>query len=176
MIESSKGHASVAHCSVETGSLCLIRSQLQETIMNRDAQDKRIAAILGEIGDMTFDETIDIFYEYLKTHLVLPCKVMGIEDFRWEEIFVFGPGDPEEYDHLKKMQPSYTDRYELLAIDREGQSEWMLFLGEDIGAHVRRVSDGKKFVLGLAELRATDRKSKNYQLLDDYSVWFVNNR
>ena len=141
-----------------------------------DAQDKRIAAILGELADITFDETIDIFYEYLKTNLSLPCEVTGIEDFRWEEIYVFGPGDQDEYEHLKETQPSYADRYELLEIDLEGQSEWMLFWGEDIGAHVRRISDGKKFLLGLSELKATDKKSGNYQLLDDYSVWFVNNR
>ena len=141
-----------------------------------DAQDRRTAAILGEVEDLTFDETIEIFCEYLKTNLALPCEVTGIEDFRWEEIYVFGPGDQEEYEHLKKIQPSYTDRYELHGIVRKGTPEWMLCWQDDIGANVRRISDGKEFVLGLSELRATDKKSKNYQLLDDYSVWFVNNR
>jgi len=117
-----------------------------------DAQDKRITAILGKIEDSTFDETIDIFFEYLKTNLLLPCEVTGIEDFRWEEIYLFG------------------------GIDREGTPEWMMFWEDDIGAHVRRISDGKKFLLGLSELKATDKISGNYQLLDDYSVWFVNNR
>jgi hypothetical protein len=51
-----------------------------------------------------------------------------------------------------------------------------MMFDEDIAAHVRRISDGKKFVLGLAELEATDKKSPNFQLLDDYAVWFVNNR
>ena len=51
-----------------------------------------------------------------------------------------------------------------------------MFGGEDIGAHVRRKSDGKEFWLGLAELKAVDKKSANHQLLDDYAVWFVNNR
>jgi hypothetical protein len=55
-------------------------------------------------------------------------------------------------------------------------SEWMMFGGEDIAAHVRRKSDGKEFGLGLAELEAVNKKSRNYQLLDDYAVWFVNNR
>jgi hypothetical protein len=144
--------------------------------MNMDAQDKRIAAILGESEDLDFDEAVKVFYEYLKSHLSLPCIVTGIEDFRWEEIYVFGPGDEEEYDRLKKTQPSYTDQYELLGIDCEDESGWMLFWGEDIGADVRRISDGKKFLLGLSELKAIDKKSKNYELLDDYSVWFVNNR
>jgi len=47
---------------------------------------------------------------------------------------------------------------------------------DGIFVYVQRISDKKKFVLPLADLKATDRKSKNYQLLDDYSVWFVNNR
>jgi len=143
--------------------------------MKRDAQDKRIAAIIGGEG-VDFDGVVDVFYEYLKANLLLPCEVTGIEDFRWEEFYVFGPGNKAEYEHLKKTQPSYTDRYELLDIVREAESGWMLFWGEDIGADVRRISDGKKFLLGLAELKTTDRKSKNSQLLDDYCVWFVNNR
>ena len=39
---------------------------------------------------------------------------------------------------------------------------------------VQRMEDGRKFELCLSELEATDRLSKNYQLLDDYSCWFVN--
>jgi hypothetical protein len=55
-------------------------------------------------------------------------------------------------------------------------SEWMLWPVEDIAAHVRRQSDGKEFVLGLAELKAVDESSPNHDLLDDYSVFFVNYR
>ena len=47
---------------------------------------------------------------------------------------------------------------------------------EDITGLVRRTSDGKEFYLGLAEIKAINEKSVNYQLLDDYAVWFVNNR
>jgi len=144
--------------------------------VNGKAQDKRIAAILGENEDLDFDEAVEVFCEYLKSHLLLPCIVTGIEDFRWEEVYILGPGDKEEYDHLKKTQPSYTDQYELLEIDCEAESGWMLFWGQDIGADVRRISDGRKFLLGLSEIKATDKKSTNYQLLDDYSIWFVNNR
>jgi hypothetical protein len=81
----------------------------------------------------------------------------------------------DEYKRLKKTQPSYTDKYELLDIKRGWRSEWMMF-EEDIVAHVRRKSDGEEFDLGLAELRATDKKSSNFQLVDDYAVWLVNNR
>jgi hypothetical protein len=144
--------------------------------MKKDAQDERIAAILGKIEELDFNKTIDTYYEYLKTNLSLPCEVTGIEDFRWEEIYVFGPGNKKEYEQLKKTRPSYTDHYELFEIVRNAESPWAMCYEEDVGASVRRISDGKKFLLGLSELEATDKKSKDYQLLDDYSVWFVNNR
>jgi hypothetical protein len=63
----------------------------------------------------------------------------------------------------------------LVAIEQEVYSEWMMFC-EDLAGRVRRKSDGKEFYLGLAEIKAVDKKSVNYQLLDDYAVWFVNNR
>ena len=34
-----------------------------------DAQDKRIATILGEDQDIDFNKEIKIFYEYLKSNL-----------------------------------------------------------------------------------------------------------
>lgn len=145
--------------------------------MNKeDIQESRIRAVLGDDGELDHEEAVKYFCEYLKKNLRFPCEVTGLEDFDGEEFYVFGPGDKEEYKQLKKTQPSYKDRYDLLAIDQETDSEWMLFAGEDISALVRRKSDGLQFCLGLAELKATDRKSENYRLLDDYAVWFVNNR
>lgn len=108
--------------------------------------------------------------------VLIICHHTGIEDFRWEELYVFGPDNKKEYEQLKKTQPSYTDRYELFEIVRNAESPWVMCYEEDVGAGVRRISDGKKFLLGLSELEATDKKSRNYHLLDDYSVWFVNSR
>jgi hypothetical protein len=102
--------------------------------------------------------------------------VTGVEDFRWEEYYVIGPGDPKEYERLRQNQPSYQDVFELLAIENDVWSEWMMFHGEDIAGHVRRKSDGKEFYLGLAEIKAVVKKSKNYQLIVDFAVWLVNNR
>jgi len=142
----------------------------------QQTQDARIDEIVGDCNELTFDNCVQRFFEHLKSNLKLPCVVTGVEDFRWEEFYVIGPGDPEEYDQLRKDQPSYQDKYDLLAIERDEWSEWMLFYDEDLAGHVRRQSDGKEFFLGLAELKAVDKKSKNYQLLDDFAVWFVNNR
>ena len=141
-----------------------------------DAQDARIAAIVGDGAESTSDEGVDIFYRHLKRSLQLPCDVTGIEDFRWEEYWVIGPGDPKEHERLRQTQPSYRDTFELLAIEKDVCSEWMMFHDEDLAGHVRRKSDGKEFHLGLAEIKAVDKKSSNYQLLRDFAVWFVNNR
>ncbi len=47
-----------------------------------------------------------------------------------------------------------------------------LILG--IFAKVKRCSDEKIFLIPLADLEAADKKSGNYQLLQDFSVWIVN--
>lgn len=141
-----------------------------------DAQFKRIETIVPLDPDLDRDQAVAAFYEHLKANLRLPCEVTGLEDFKWEEVYVFGVGDPAEYEELTKTQPSYTDLYELLEIDRTLVSQWMLFRAEDIAARVRRKKDSREFILGLAELQATDPGSQNYQLLDDYAVWFINSR
>lgn len=141
-----------------------------------DKQFQRIDAIVGDNAERDFAEALNMFYTHLRQHLVLPCDVTGTEDFRWEERYVLGPGDPKEYARLKKNQPSYKDHYELLKIEQDVVSEWMLFAGDDIAAHVKRKSDGKKFVLGLAELSAVDKSSSNYRHLNDYAVFLVNYR
>ena len=142
----------------------------------RDEQDARIEAILGKGDCGTFDDALDRFYQSLSSTLELPCEVTGTEDFNWEEPYVFGAWDPEEYKRLRESQPSYEDRYDLLSIEKGVFSEWMLFGGEDLGARVRRRSDGKEFILGLAELMVVNKRSANFQLLEDYAVWFVNSR
>jgi hypothetical protein len=141
-----------------------------------DAQWKRIEAIVGSDENMDFGELVHRFYEHLCHSLDLPFEVTGTEDFRWEEGYVLGVGSEKEWKRLRQNQPSYQDRYELQEIEYGIYSDWMLFQGEDIGAHVKRKSDGKEFVLGLAELKAVDRKSRNAQLLNDYAVFFVNSR
>ena len=140
-----------------------------------EGMDVRIAEILGTDSELDFGEARQRFFEYLQQHLEMPCEVTGSEDFRWEEFYVFGPGDEAEYAELRRTQPSFQDRYELLSIELAGSSRWMLF-SDDIMANCRRASDGREFQLGLSELEATRQSSANYQLLLDYSTWFVNSR
>ena len=141
-----------------------------------DTQDARIEEIIGDDEEATFDDCFDKFFHHLKSSLQLPCDVTGIEDFRWEEVYVIGTGDRKEHEGLRKNQPSYEDTFELLAIETGVVSEWMMFHDEDVAGRVRRKTDGKEFYLGLAEIDVVDKESTNYQLLNDYAVWFVNNR
>ena len=133
-----------------------------------DKQRQRLADIFGTEGVPSVKtETLERYLEHLKQHLELPCQLTGIEDFPWEELYVIGPGSKKEHERLRKTRPSYMDTYALLSFD-DVKSRVGIFVA------VRRVSDKKKFVLPLADLKATTQQSKNDELLDDFSVWFVN--
>jgi len=138
---------------------------------SHEKQERRIIAILGAKKLDVTKKTLGTYLSYLKKHVEMPCQLTGIEDFEWEESYVFGFGSKREYQELKKTQPSYTDKFNLVQFVDEIDDYY-----DGIFVHVQRVSDERKFVLPLADLKSTDRKSKSYQLLDDYSVWFVNNR
>jgi len=140
--------------------------------LEREHQDKRLADIFGtQTVPKVTEETLAIYLDYLKQHLEVPCQLTGIESrgcFSWEESYIFGRRRPKEYAQRKKQQPSYTDTYALLSFEDEYGAY------ESIDVQVRRMSDKKRFVLPLAYLKATEKQSKNYQLLDDYAVWIAN--
>jgi hypothetical protein len=136
---------------------------------NFDKQEIRIAGIFDrdEMPEVD-DRTLRIYFAYLQKNLEFPCNLTGIEMFSWEERYVFGGGNEIEYEKLKKTQPSYTDTFKLLGLDGEIDESYGILV------NVRRVSDKRKFTLPLALLEAINKQSKNYQLVDDFSVWFVN--
>jgi len=132
----------------------------------------RINAIIGEVSQ-TVEQDQDIIVAHLQKTLVLPCEVMIHDYLRWEVPYLNDrPWSPDKFALLKETQPSSTDRYQLLGVDRNETSTWMLF-AEDIAARVQRISDGKIFVLGLADLRTVDENSPNAQILDDYDEWLM---
>ena len=66
-------------------------------------QEKRFIEILGkECGNN--DDNILKYYNYLKNNISFPCILTGTEDFPWEEKYVFGGWDQEEYKELKKKK------------------------------------------------------------------------
>ena len=135
-----------------------------------DKQDQRIADIFGteDVPDVD-TKTLERYLEHLKAHLELPCQLTGIESFEWEEYYMYEEGDEKgkTNERLRKTQPSCMDKFELISIDSEIDQE------DGILVNVKRVSDKKTFVLSLAKLEATKRKSANRQLLDDYAIWFT---
>jgi len=139
-------------------------------------QEKRIEAIIGpDDDDASFEQGMERFFQHLCQSLQLPCDVTGIEDFNWEEPYVFGGWDQDEYNRLKRQQPSYEDSFQLIGIHRDVYSEWMM-CDDDLIAEVKRKSDNKEFYLGLSEIKSIEKRTQNARLLDDYAVWFVNNR
>ena len=87
--------------------------------------------------------------------------------FGWEERFEFGYGSKAEYKRLRQEQGSYHDKYELRAFDAWVE-DW------DILVNVYRIPHHKNFTIPLSELQAVGKASRNFQLLNDYTVWFVN--
>jgi len=132
------------------------------------AQEIRIEHILGDDNLKVSDASLEVYRSYIQKNIVFPCELTGREDFSWEEIYVFGPGDKNEYAELKKSQPSYTDIYTFMAFD--DQIEEM----DGLMVKVKRISDRKQFVLPLADLKVIDINSPNHQLVHDYAVWYVN--
>ena len=133
-------------------------------------QDKRIEEILGRENIPVSEKSLKKYLKYLKQNLDLPCQFTGIEDFDWEEYYIFGPGSEKEYERLKKIRPSYEDIFKMISFEDDFDEDY------GISVKVQRISDKKRFTISLADLEATDKKSRSYQLLHDYSVWFVNNR
>jgi hypothetical protein len=145
---------------------------LRRATLERNHQNKRIADLFGtQTVPKVTEEMLAIYLDYLKQHLEVPCQLTGIESlgcFAWEASYIFGRKRPKEYAQRKQQQPSYTDIYAFLNFENAYDPY------EGLAVKVKRVSDSKRFVLPLANLKATEKPSTNAQLLDDYVVWFVN--
>ena len=136
-----------------------------------DRQLKRIGQVFGkEEPPEVKEKTLKIFLKHLKQNVEFPCMLTGSEDFEWEEFYILGPGSKKEHERLKKTNASYLDTFELIDFEYDPSGD------EGIHAQVRRLSDKKIFILPLDYLKVKPRKSKNFDLINDYGVWFVNYR
>ncbi len=142
---------------------------------NYNEQFKRIKAVFNtkKIPSVT-GSTLRTYFEYLEANLACPCLLTGIESmgyFGWEERFEFGYGSKNRYERLRRKRGSYRDQYKLRSLeDATVNPKW------DILVKVERIPHRKRFTIPLSELEAVDKASDTYQLLNDYSVWYVNCR
>jgi hypothetical protein len=133
---------------------------------NDDNWQERIAAVIGDDTEVCTQNFIR-WRDHLLKSLKLPLRVTGIEDFPWEEPYVMGGWDKKEYEKLKKVNPSYTDEFDLISILEPDNSH-------DLVANVRRVSDGRLFDIDLSWLETTQTSDGSRTILNDYSVWHCN--
>ena len=131
-------------------------------------EEKRIAAILSDNDLEVTEEKQDIYFDYLQKNILKQAMLTGSEPFPWEERYLFGGGSKKEHENLKKTRASSKDKFELI--------ELMDDIDEDYGiiAKVRRVTDKKQFELPLWNLECTDKNSKSYELISDYSYCMTN--
>jgi hypothetical protein len=110
-------------------------------------QGKRIQAVLGESALDDDLEQMKVWADYLERHLSFPFA---------SEIFEHqGRGPLRVGDQLAVMSIEDVDDYSYGVI-----------------ARCRRAR--KQYHFPLADLKALDQKSPNYQLVDDFGVWFSN--
>ena len=128
--------------------------------------ETRLAAIfdLDHVPDVT-ESTLRQYRAHLLQNFDPTTVLTGREDFPWEESYVFGPPRPEEYEMMKKDNPSYKDEYVLVDILDEEVEE------RDVLARIKRITDKKVFVIGLSWLKTRNKKSKDHRLLEDYLEW-----
>ena len=134
-----------------------------------DYDEQRICKVFNvdEVPEVTKENLLH-YRKYLMGNFDIKSILTGREDFQWEEYYVMGPGDKNEYEKLKKTRPSYTDEYILCDISSEYVE------GNDLIAIVKRLSDKKKFELELSWLKINDKKCSSYLLLEDFGTWTAN--
>lgn len=113
-----------------------------------EAQEKRIKKMLGNAEAPVSDRTLKKYLKFLESRLELPIVTKGMDYYQ-------------------------GNTYTLLDIDYDHEDEAYGLMSTVKPIKVN-YSGGNN--VPLCDLECVDKISKNYQFLDDYSVWFVNNR
>ena len=144
------------------------RSAIDDRYDNSDEKGKRIASILARQDLSVNDENQRIYFAWLQKHLHKPILLTGSEDFPWEEKYLLGGWDKDEYEALKKMQPSYTDKFTFTGLVPDIDDRYGIL------AKVERTTDRKTFTLPLWDLECVDANPTSQGLISDYSYWMTN--
>ena len=112
---------------------------------------------------------------------------LGEEGLRISTILV-GINPKDEMECFQKWN-SFLENdlsFPIQAVVTESEDNWILKIGDKVqlkslseivdlyGIIAKITLDGKSFEYPLCNLEALDKKSANFQLINDYSVWFAN--
>lgn len=127
--------------------------------------------ILGTKNIQVNQTNLKKYLTYLKKNLKLPCLVTGLDDIVLDE------EDYQEFNQSKKKrdifltQPVEDETYKILGFNN--------YLDEKFGILVeverspeKRAKDRPRFTVPLAQLEGYDPTSEDYELLENYSIWF----
>ena len=109
-------------------------------------QGKRIRNALRGVDEDDYVDAFTAWSEYLEGHLVFPFEAKVTE---WQERGPVQAGNLGKVVGIRDIE----DLYGILVDLRVGH---------------------RKYVYPLCDLKAVDENSRNYQLTDDYAVWFAN--
>ena len=130
-----------------------------------EEEQKRIMAILNveeEEDAWVAHENTKRFLDYLKDNLEFPCLLTGMEDFSWEERYVFGYGDKGEYEELKgafeSAKEDFTARIEALEAFKTEYDADKTSIEERITAVTEKMSG---FDAKLEEMNAEPAEEEN---------------
>jgi hypothetical protein len=146
----------------------MMRKARGDAMEKSKIREQRIAEIVGADNLTVTLKSLTLYRDHLRRNLDTPCIMTWLEGFPMKENPVFGYDDETKYEPPKEKQPSHKDIYELKRFEE------LIDEVHGILVKVKRIHDNQRFILDLASLKGLEETSKNYKLLDDYSVWFIN--
>ena len=131
-------------------------------------QAGRLAAVFGANEAPPVDgAALTAYAVYLNALLHLPCPVVAMESFDWEEPFLTPDGDANAYESLRTDNPAHTDDFDLVAVEEIPDAD------DGLMARIRRQGDDRLFTVPLENLEARASDSEAFVLLKDYVVWHI---
>jgi len=109
-------------------------------------EGKRIREVLAGLGPDDYVQALRAWHQKMKKEMTFPFQA---EVDEYQEQGPLEQGDKVEVEKMNDVDDLY-------------------------GILVDVIFQGEKYIFPLCDLKATDRKSPNYQLLRDYQIWFAN--
>lgn len=113
-------------------------------------------------------KNLKIYFDHLQKNLRKPIILKVLEETPWDILHFIGHA-LHSSEVLKSKIPLIKDKFEFIELVNDFDEQYGLY------AMVERLNDRKHFKLVLFELMCVEKNSKNYELINDYSDWFLTN-